>query len=57
MNADDRELIERTRKINKTLSVFVFALQEAVAIPPDSQIEIAEQLTALSEAIRARADR
>lgn len=55
MTADDHELLERTRKINKTLSMFVFALQEDAEMSIDNQLEIAHLLDALAEAIRARA--
>jgi hypothetical protein len=53
---DDRELIEHARKINKTLSLFVLALQECVEIPVDGQLTIADTVDALAEAIRARAN-
>jgi hypothetical protein len=55
MNADDHELLERTRKINKTLSLFAFALQEDAEISSENQLEIADLLVALADAIRARA--
>jgi hypothetical protein len=51
----DHELIERTRKINKTLSLFVFALQEQSDIPAASQVEIANVLVSLADTIRTRA--
>lgn len=57
MTADDHELVERTRKINKTLSMFVFALQEDAELSIDNQLEIAKLLEALAEAIRDRAAR
>jgi hypothetical protein len=54
---EDRALIERTRKVNKTLSMYVFALQERARIPADSQLGIADLLETLAEAIRERAAR
>lgn len=56
MRAGDRELIERTRMINKTLSMFVFALQEELCISVDRQLDVVEMLLALSEAVLARAE-
>lgn len=55
ISADDRALIERTRSVNKTLSLFVFALQERGNIPADSQVGIAAMLDALADTIRERA--
>lgn len=57
LSAEDRILIERTRKVNKTLSMFVFALQEQSRIPIDGQLGIADLLVALAATIRTRADR
>ncbi len=55
ISPEDRTLIERTRKVNKTLSVFVFALQERSNIPFESQVGIADVLEALAGAVRMRA--
>lgn len=57
IDADDRMLIERTRKINKTLSMFVFALQEGDVVSVENQLLIADLLAELEGSIRARADR
>lgn len=54
ISPEDRALIERTRKVNKTLSVYVFAVQERSNIPADSQIGIADMLVALADTIRER---
>ena len=54
LSPEDRALIERTRKVNKTLSMFVFALQERGRIPTDSQLGIADLLVALADTIRER---
>lgn len=48
---EDRALIERVRMVNKTLSIFVFAIQEGGA---EGHIEIADALVALADAIRDR---
>lgn len=55
ISPEDRALIERTRKLNKTLSVFVFAIQERCNIPAESQTGIADMLLALADTIRERA--
>jgi hypothetical protein len=55
ISPEDRALIEHTRKVNKTLSLFVFALQERSNVPTDSQIGIAEMLVALADTIKTRA--
>ncbi len=55
ISLEDRALIERTRKINKTLSLFIFALQERSDIATESQVGIADMLTALADTIRVRA--
>lgn len=57
ISPEDRALIERTRKVNKTLSMFVFALQERSRIPADSQLGIADLLETLAGTIRERAGR
>jgi hypothetical protein len=49
--AEDRALIERVRMVNKTLSIFVFAIQEGGA---EGHIEIADALVALADTIRDR---
>jgi hypothetical protein len=55
LSPEDRALIERTRKTNKTLSMFVFALQERSRLPSKSQLAIADLLVALADTIRERA--
>ncbi|MFL6140430.1 MAG: hypothetical protein ACJ72N_00995 [Labedaea sp.] len=50
----DRALIEQVRKVNKTLSLFVFALQERSNISPESQIGIADMLVDLADTVRER---
>jgi hypothetical protein len=50
----DRALIEHTRKVNKTLSLFVFALQERSNMTSESHLGIAEMLVTLANAIRMR---
>jgi len=55
ISPEDHALIEQTRKVNKTLSLFVFALQERSDIATESQTDIADMLTALAETVRARA--
>lgn len=51
----DSELIEHTRKINKTLSMFVFALQEGGEIPVEGQLAIVSFLETLAETVLLRA--
>lgn len=53
----DHELIEQTRKVNKTLSLLVFALQERSTIPTETLAGIDEMLTALAGEIRERVAR
>lgn len=55
ISSDDRALIERIRRVNKTLSMFVFALQEQSNVPTESQLGIADMLVALAETVRVRA--
>lgn len=55
INSEDRELIEQTRQVNKTLSVFVFALQECGAVSTRGLIRITDMLIALADTLRARA--
>lgn len=57
IDPEDRELIEQTRQVNKTLSVFVFALQERGAVPATGLLHITEMLVALAGILRARASR
>ena len=47
-------LIERVRMVNKTLSIFVFAVQEG-GVPAEGHIDIADALVALADTIRNRA--
>lgn len=55
LSAEDRALIEQTRKTNKTLSMFVFALQERSQLTGETQLGIVDMLGALADTIRARA--
>lgn len=55
ISPEDRALIERTRRVNKTLSIFVFALQERSDIPTEGQLGIADMLESFAGTIRARA--
>jgi hypothetical protein len=48
---DDRVLIERVRMVNKTLSIFVVALQEG-DVSEDDRLDIAAMLTAVADTIR-----
>lgn len=57
INPEDRELIEQTRQVNKTLSVFVFALQECDTVPTSSLLGITDMLAALTDTLRARASK
>ena len=57
IDPEDRELIEQTRQVNKTLSVFVFALQECGAVPATGLLHITDMLVALADSLRARASR
>jgi hypothetical protein len=50
----DRALIEQVRKVNKTLSLFVVALQERSDISPESQIGVADMLVDLADTVRER---
>jgi hypothetical protein len=50
----DRALIEQVRKVNKTLSLFVFALQERSNMSPESQIGVADMLADLADTVRER---
>ena len=55
LSAEDRALIEQTRKTNKTLSMFVFALQERSRLTVETQLGIVDMLAALADTIRTRA--
>jgi protein-L-isoaspartate(D-aspartate) O-methyltransferase len=57
INPEDRELIEQTRQVNKTLSVFVFALQECGTVPAAGLLHITDMLVTLADNLRARASR
>jgi hypothetical protein len=52
---EDRALIEHTRKVNKTLSMFVFAVQEQSSMPAAVHLDIADLLVTLADTIRERA--
>lgn len=54
ISPEDRPLIEHTRKVNKTLSILVLALQEGAKVPAETHIGIADQLVELADNIRAR---
>jgi hypothetical protein len=55
ISPEDRALIERTRKVNKTLSMFVFAVQEQSSMPAAVHLDIADLLETLADTIRERA--
>jgi hypothetical protein len=54
MDVSDRALIESVRKANKTLSLFVFVLQENGKMSAEDQRHIANMLVALAEVIESR---
>lgn len=57
ISREDHALIERTRKVNKTLSMFVLALQECRDISPETQANIADTLVTLADAVQRRTAR
>jgi hypothetical protein len=57
ISPEDRMLIEHARKVNKTLSMLVFALQERAKVAAETHIGIADQLVELADNIRARGSR
>jgi hypothetical protein len=53
MSRDNRTLIERVRRANKLLSLYVLALQDDTALQPEDHAKLTGALRVLIEAIES----
>jgi hypothetical protein len=56
MSRDNRTLIERVRRTNKLLSLYVLALQDDTALQPEDHAKLTGALRALIQVIEEQSD-